>query len=151
MDRPTDDRTPSQPSERTRTGFGGGGGWIFWSAGEDFVAQIEIQKLPKCNLLKWVFNILCRRRAKNMEFYNENSIKFPISRKSYPKVLILLVLILLVVIAGPNGYWTGSMHRSMPANNSPRHNLPLLRSPPPPPPPTHGSVCLSASSMWWSI
>lgn len=40
--------------------------------------QIEIQKLPECNLLKWVFNISCRRRAKNMEFYNENSIKFPI-------------------------------------------------------------------------
>lgn len=51
---------------------------------EDFGAQIEIQNYPECNLLKWVFNILCRRRAKNMEFYIQNSIKFPISRKSYP-------------------------------------------------------------------
>lgn len=51
---------------------------------EDLGAQIEIQNYPECNLLKWVFNILCRRRAKNMEFYIQNSIKFPISRKSYP-------------------------------------------------------------------
>lgn len=63
---------------RRTNGFGGGRVTMgIWE-------QIEIQKLPECNLLKWVFNILCRRRAKNMEFYNENSIKFPIYRKSYP-------------------------------------------------------------------
>lgn len=73
------DQAESGRADGRRTnGFGGGRVTMgIWE-------QIEIQKLPECNLLKWVFNILCRRRAKNMEFYSENSIKFPIYRKSYP-------------------------------------------------------------------